>query len=270
MAKLPKKFCDRVLKSTKYYQSVVASMKERDSSEADTVTAIKDILADIFGFDKFNELTSEQQIRGTFCDLAIKIDGKVQFLVEVKSADTALNDIHLRQAINYGIHHNIEWVILSNAVEWRFYKIKFEKPVSYEKIASFNLLELNPKDADQLETLFLLAREGVVNNAIDDYHQKSLVLNKFTIAEIIKSEDILNSIRREFRKCFPDVKVAAQDISDIIVNEIFKREVIEGDKVKEAQTRVKRAINKIAKKDKIRDSGDIAISNENRVIEVAN
>jgi hypothetical protein len=45
---------------------------------------VKDMLADIFGFDKYNEVTSEHQIRGTFCDLAIRIDGKVQFLIEAK------------------------------------------------------------------------------------------------------------------------------------------------------------------------------------------
>lgn len=55
----------------KRYQPIVRKLKERDISEADTVTVIKDMLCDISGYDKYTELTSEQQIRGTFCDLAI-------------------------------------------------------------------------------------------------------------------------------------------------------------------------------------------------------
>jgi len=86
MEKLPKKFVERVTRSLKTYQAITESQRKRDVSEADTVTVVKDILADIFGYDKYAELTSEHAIRGTYCDLAIRIDGKLKFLIEVKAA----------------------------------------------------------------------------------------------------------------------------------------------------------------------------------------
>ena len=49
MVKLPKKFCDRVAAKLKPYQAVVVSHRTRDVSEADTVTVVKDVLADVFG-----------------------------------------------------------------------------------------------------------------------------------------------------------------------------------------------------------------------------
>lgn len=106
--KIPKKVQDRFVAGLRRYQPIVRRLKERDISEADTVTVIKDMLCDIFGYDKYAELTSEQQIRGTFCDLAIKVGEKVHYLAEVKSAGTSLNENHLRQAVNYGAHHGIE------------------------------------------------------------------------------------------------------------------------------------------------------------------
>lgn len=84
----------------KTFQGVATAARERDVSEADTVTVVKDILAELMGYDKYIELTSEQQIRGTFCDLAVRLDGKIRFLIEVKSAGTDLNASHLRQAVN--------------------------------------------------------------------------------------------------------------------------------------------------------------------------
>jgi hypothetical protein len=79
MSRLPKKFVERVQARLRVFQAVANSQRERDVSEADTVTVVKDILADLMGYDKYNELTSEQQIRGTFCDLAVRIDGKIRF-----------------------------------------------------------------------------------------------------------------------------------------------------------------------------------------------
>jgi hypothetical protein len=64
--KIPKKSQDRLVSGLKRYQPIVGKLRERDISEADTVTVVKDMLTDIFGYDKYTELTSEQQIRGTF------------------------------------------------------------------------------------------------------------------------------------------------------------------------------------------------------------
>ena len=64
--RIPKKVADRLIAGLKRYQPIVSKLRERDISEADTVTVIKDMLTDIFGYDKYAELTSEQQIRGTF------------------------------------------------------------------------------------------------------------------------------------------------------------------------------------------------------------
>ncbi len=64
MDKLPKKFTERVSRNLKTFQGVTEAQRNRDVSEADTVTVVKDILAEIFGYDKYAELTSEHQNQG--------------------------------------------------------------------------------------------------------------------------------------------------------------------------------------------------------------
>jgi hypothetical protein len=245
--KMPKKFIDRVGANLKAYQSVAAAHRARDVSEADTVTVIKDVLADVFGFDKYTELTSEYQVRGTFCDLAIKIDGKVRILVEVKAAAIDLNDTHIRQAVNYGAGEGIEWVALTNSLDWRLYKISFQQPVDFEQVASFKLDEINPKKEEDLAKLFLLAREGLAENALSNFHQQALLFNKYTTAQLVTSEPVLKLIRKEMKRLFPDVNADPDKICDLLLNDVLKREVIEGDKAKEAQQKIKRAANRLAK-----------------------
>jgi hypothetical protein len=245
--KIPKKVIDRISSGLKSFQAVAQSHKSRDVSEADTVTLIKDVLSDLFGFDKYVELTSEQQIRGTYCDLAVKIDGKIKYLIEVKAAGVDLNDSHLRQALNYGVNQGIEWVVLTNSVDWRLHRIKFGQPMEHEEVSSFNLLSLNMKSEDDQKKAFLLCREGITSDAMDAYHQHTQVLNRFTVAQVVLSEPVVATIRKELRKLFPDVKFEAHQISDILSNEVLKREVIEGDKVKETQQKIKRLLAKLAK-----------------------
>lgn len=247
MLKIPKKVSDRFNTHLKTYQSIANSLKNRDVSEADTVTLVKDVLSYIFGYDKFTELTSEQQIRGTFCDLAVKIDGKVRLLIEVKAAAIDLNDSHLRQAINYGAHHGIEWVVLTNSIDWRLYRIKFSQPIDYEEVSALDLTKISLKSEDDLNRMFLLCREGINTDVMDRYHQHTQLLNKFMLAQLVQSEASVNLFRKELRKLFPDLKVDAEQIMDILVNEVLKREVLEGDKVKETQQKIKKALNKLAK-----------------------
>lgn len=116
MAAIPKKVLERLIAGIKRYQPILAAAKARDVGEADTVTIIKDMLADIFGYDKYSEVTSEFAIRGTFCDLAIKLDGALQILIEVKAIGLELKELHVKQAIDYAANQGIDWVLLTNGV----------------------------------------------------------------------------------------------------------------------------------------------------------
>jgi predicted type IV restriction endonuclease len=247
--RIPKRVEDRFSKTLKKYQIVAESHKARDVSEADTVTLIKDMLAEVFGYDKYQELTSEQAIRGTFCDLAVKLDGKIKLLIEIKSAGVKLNDNHLRQALNYGVNEGIEWIVLTNSVEWKVYKVIFGQPVDFEEITSFDILNVSAKSEEDKQKLFLLCREGMSSDAIETFHEHIQIFNKFTISQIIRSESVLSQIKKDLRRLFPEVKIDVDDLKIIIEEEVLKRELIDGEKVIEAEKQIKKASNKLIKKE---------------------
>lgn len=238
--KIPKKVQDRLVAGLRRYQPIVRKLAERDISEADTVTVIKDMLSDIFGYDKYAELTSEQQIRGTFCDLAIHVDGKVNYLVEVKSAGTSLNNNHLRQAVNYGAHHGIEWVILSNAVTWKIYRIKFAQPIDWEEVFCLDMASIT-RSADDLGKLFMLCRESISSENLDSFHRQAQIINRYVLAETLLSDGVVGAIRKEFRRIFDGLKVEDHELRILLSNEVIKRDALDGDGATAAKATIKKA-----------------------------
>ncbi|TPL02402.1 MULTISPECIES: type I restriction enzyme HsdR N-terminal domain-containing protein [unclassified Mesorhizobium] len=245
MNKLPKKFVDRIASNIKKYQRIAVTQQKSDVAEADTVTLVKDILAEVFGYEKYQELTSEHQIKATYVDLAIKIGGKLRLLVEVKSAGAELADNHLRQVIDYGAHQGIHWVILTNAVEWRLVRIYVANQISHEEVCRIVLADVNPKNEDHLQCLFLFAKEGLTIDAMDAFHQQAQLFNKFTVSALMRSEPVISLVRREIRRLFPDIRVGNENLSQLIENEVIKRDTIEGDKAKEATVRIRKAAGKL-------------------------
>lgn len=241
MIKISKKTLDRIRDGLKKYTKIVRGLRERDVSEADTVTAVKDMLEDMFGYDKYVELTGEYQIRGTFCDLAVKIDNKVKYLIEVKAAGVDLNDGHLRQAIDYAAKEGIEWVVLTNAISWHLHRVKFAQPVTHEEVAGFSVLDIDLRKEDDRNKMFLLSRESINEGAMDAYHKTALLLNCHTIGQIAQSDAVVSVIRREFRKLFPEIKVDKEDIAEILHDEVLKRDIVESEKAKDAKSKIKRA-----------------------------
>lgn len=244
MATIPKKVRDRLVAGIKRFQPILESAKARDVNESDTVLILTDILSDVFGYDKYSQITSELAIRSTYCDLAIKVDNKVVVLLEAKAIGHDLKDQHVKQAIDYAANKGVEWAVLSNGVHWRIYRVIFGRPVDMEVLADFQFLQLDPKDEAHLQLLYLLTFEGWAKSAIADYQAQREALSRFCLGALILSEPILTSLRRELRRISPDVKIELEDISTVLTNDVIKREVIEGDKHEHAKKLVNRSANK--------------------------
>ena len=247
MAKIPKKVSERLAKELPKFQKVLESAQRRDVNEADTVTIITDMLGAVFGFDKYTEITSEQAIRGTYCDLAVKIDDAVKYLIEVKAIGLELKDNHLRQAINYGANHGIPWIVLTNGAHWELYRIRFEQPISHDQVCKFDLTELSGKKADHQEMLYLLCREGVVKAAFEAFHERVQIVNRFVVGAILQSDAALGVVRRELRRLSPESKVSIDELRTLLPD-VLKRDVLESDDAKQAKRRVARSINKSLRK----------------------
>lgn len=244
MTNVPQKVGTRVATGLKKFQPLLLDAKARDVGEADTVTLIKDVMSEVFGYDKYSELTSEYAIRGTFCDLAIKVDGKLAILLEIKAIGLNLKDNHIKQATDYAANQGIDWVVLTNGLHWHVYKIIFSKPIDKELVVEFDISDLSHKNAKHIETLFLLCKEGWKRSALGDYHVQQQALSKYFLGAILQSDPVLDSIRRELRRVTPDVKLDNEQILDVLLNDIIKRDALDGEKAAEANKKVTKSANR--------------------------
>lgn len=245
MATIPKKVAERLATGIKKFQPILAAAKARDVGESDTVTIIVDMLSDLFGYDKYSELTSEFAIRGTFCDLATKIDGVLQTLIEVKAIGLDLKDQHIKQAVDYAANQGVEWVLLTNGMCWHVYHITFAKPIDHELVVQIDFSSLNPRVESDLELLYLWCKEGWQKSALGEYNTQKQALSRFFIGAMLQTEPVLEVIRRELRRISPDVRIDINQIKAVLVSEVIKREVIEGDKADAARKKIARAAAKV-------------------------
>ncbi len=248
MTNIPKKVIDRLIKQTSRFQRILRKASDSDVNEADTVIIISDMLSDVFGFDKYTEVTREYAIRNTYCDLAVKVDDDIKYLIEVKSISIDLKENHLRQAVDYGAHEGIQWVVLTNGLIWQVYSIVLKKTVEYEKVFELDFLNINARKSQDQGLLFLLAKEGLRKDVIADYHERIQSLNRNVISAIILSEPSLSLIRRELRRLTPGLRVELPEIESILRNETLKRNILDAENFADAQKRVKRIQTKSSKK----------------------
>lgn len=246
---IPKKVSDRISLNLKRFQAILADAKSRDISESDTVVILGDMLAELLGYKKYIEITTEFAIRGTYLDLAVKVGSDVRFLIEAKAINVDLKDNHIKQAIDYGANHGIEWIVLTNGVIWQVYKIHFRQPIDKSLIFEVDLLSVNPKNSQLLDCFGTLSREGFTQSSMTAFFQQQQATSKFSLAALLTSDNVLLALRKELKKLSPTIKVEDDFLKFTLQNEVLKRELVDSDEAKAASELIKKA-NKLQAKQK--------------------
>ena len=244
MANIPAVTAKRFAASVPKFKKVLEQARERDVNESDTVTIVTDVLEEVFGFDKYTEITREYAIQGTFCDLAIKSAKKVDYLIEVKAIGIGLKDGHIRQAVTYASQEGIKWVVLTNGICWEIYRVTLEERVESKKLLEFSFSEINPRKKEDQEVLFLLCKRGVQKDLIDEFYEYRQSVNRYTVGAVILSEPVISVVRRELRRVKDGLKVSNEEIEDLVKNEVLKRDLIESEAAKEAHKNIRKAAKK--------------------------
>lgn len=114
---------ERVKAAVKKYSKPLADLLARDANEGDTRLLVTDFLCDGLGYDKYEDLTTEYNVKGDFADYGIRIDKQLTAFIEVKRVATKLNGKHLRQVEMYAVNEGVEWLILTNGGSWQVFHV---------------------------------------------------------------------------------------------------------------------------------------------------
>jgi hypothetical protein len=251
------KVAERIATQLKRYQAILTQAQQRDVSEADTAIIISDMLSDVFGYNKYEHVTTEHAIRGTFVDLAVEVDEEVRFLVEVKAIGVPLKDNHVKQAVDYGANKGAEWVVLTNGVSWRVYKIVFAQPIDKTLVFEMDILTVSARSAEVLECLGNLSKEGFSKGSMGDLLQQKQVTSKFAIASVLLSDPMIAILRRELRRLSPGVRVDVEALRTTLAEQVIKRDLMDGEAAQAAQAAVKRLMRAHAREKSKRAAGSV-------------
>ncbi len=229
-----KKVSDRIAAQLKRYQTVLTAAKARDINESDTVVIVTDMLADVFGYKKYEEITTEFPIRGARVDLAVKVGTEIRFLIEAKAIGVDLKQGHIRQAVDYGSNVGVEWIVLTNGRIWRLYRVHFRQPIDETLVFEIDLLTSSYKDDRIIECFGNLSREYFTASSITEFFAEQQAVSKYSLTAALLSEPVLSLIRREIKKMAPKLKIEEDELRTIFQNEIIKRDILESDDGKKA------------------------------------
>ena len=122
-------------------------------------------------------------------------------------------------------------------------------------MGELNFLELKTRSQGDLDKLYILCKEGLKKNAIDDFANHKMVVNKYFVSAILQSEAVSDLVRKELKKIDSTIKAEEEEVAAIIQNDIIKRELIDSLEAKDAAGKYDKLIKKALK-----DKGKAAVA----------
>lgn len=217
----PEKVREQLLAGASQYRKVLQQARHRNANESDTAMIVHSMLADVFGYDRFAEVTSEYKIKGQFVDLATRIGDKLSVLIEIKAIGLKLNDQHLFQAASYAAHEGVEWVALTNAAQWHLYRIEFQQPVTTTKVVAVDFLETT---LDQ-DALLALHRWGMQRDVAGTLWQRQSALAPANLVKAVLAEGVLKEIAKELRQA-TGYKIQPTELQERLIADVLKEGLV--------------------------------------------
>lgn len=216
---------ERVKTGLRKFSKPLQDLVARDANEGDTRLIVTDFLEHALGFDKYEELTTEYGVKGEFADYGIRIDKELIAFVEVKRVATKLAAKHLRQVEMYAVNEGVEWMILTNGVEWRAYHLTGGLPVEIDLALDVNLLG-DATPAQKAGQLFYLSRESLKRRQIDELWKARRAQSPKSLATVLGSDAVTEAIRKELKRTTGQ-KVERAEIARLLKETVVRPECYE-------------------------------------------
>lgn len=213
---------DRVKACIKKYAKPLGDLVARDANEGDTRLLVTDFLCEGLGYDKYQDLTTEYEVKGDFADYGVRIDKDLVAFIEVKRCATKLTTKHLRQVQMYAVNEGVEWLILTSGVVWQVYHLTGGLPVIVDLAFDVNLLG-DETVAQKASQLYYISKESLKRRQIDELWKAKRATAPKSLANVVLSEAVTESIRKELRRTTGQ-NVEGSEISRLMKDTVLRPE----------------------------------------------
>jgi predicted type IV restriction endonuclease len=202
----------------------LADLMERDANEGDTRLLVTDFLCEGLSFDKYEDLTTEYQVKGEFADYGIRIDRQLVAFIEVKRCTQKLNTRHLRQVQMYAVNEGVEWIILTNGQVWQVYHLTGGLPVVVDLALEVDLLSEEPIGR-KADGLFYLSKDALKRRLLDDLWKAKAATSPKSLSSVFLSDPVIDAVRKELRRQ-TGYNSDTADLVRIIRDEVIRTEIL--------------------------------------------
>ena len=213
---------ERVKAAVKKFQKPLADLVARDANEGDTRLLVTDILCDGLGYDKYEDLTTEYQVKVDFADYGVRVDKQLVAFIEVKRCTQTLNQKHLHQVQSYAVNEGVEWMILTNGRVWQAWHMSPGMPVQMDKVLDIDLLS-EDSIAKKADAMFYISRDAFKRHQIDEMWKRAAATSPKSLAKILLSDRIVSEVTKELRRQTGH-KADTAKIEEILKSDVIRPE----------------------------------------------
>ena len=252
MAKIPHKIQERIKAALRRFKPLLKAARERDAGRADTATLALDLLSELFGYDRYSEITSELDNKESVFDFSIQTEGQPRMLVRVSPIGMAPDDRYLLATAQYAQMNGVDWITMTNGIAWQVHHVEDvganapETPV----VLAFDLLQMQPGREAHLGTIHLLTREGQEKAGLSHFKLRLEMTNRHYLGAMVLSDAVVASVRRELQKLNPDLRVTPAELRENLAKGVLRPDIVQSNetrslmvhlqKVKEAELEERR------------------------------
>ena len=190
---------ERVRTAVRRFHKPLSDLVQRDANEGDTRLLVTDFLCVGLGFDKYEDLTTEYQVKGDFADYGIRIEKQLIAFIEVKRRTQKLGIRQLRQVQMYAVNEGVEWMILTNGQVWQVWHLTGGLPVVVDLALEVDLLS-DSTAVQKSDDLFYLSKEAIKRRLMDELWRAKAATSPKSLASIMLSDPMIEALRKELRR----------------------------------------------------------------------
>lgn len=180
-------------------------------NEADTERLAVEPVLKALGY---GPLDYRQQAMGPgadFPDYVVLPGSDRKWTIEVKPWDTALDERHERQAVNYGNNNGAQWAVLTNGRQWWVYNTR-----AHGNLAEMRIYEADINDVQAAAgVLSRLSRKSVEGGDLDREYRAREIVDSVRAELRNPSGTAVRALRNAVRKAL-DRDVSTEDVADAL------------------------------------------------------
>jgi hypothetical protein len=219
--KIPYRVGAKISNQLRRYQTVLVRMNRQEVGEADTSMIVADMLSDVFGYRKIDEIVS---VAGDMSPgFAVSVGETLRFIVAVCSPET--NQTVSLRLTSTAARMAADWALLTNGHHWQAFKVN-EQAYRIPDL-EVDVVSIDPTGKKAIEFFGSFSRDVFTAEYMQQLFCEKQAMSRHAIAALLLSDPVVTAVRRGVRKRVYGYFPSLQDVREVIAEQVIKRELIE-------------------------------------------